>query len=76
LLRSKASGGTQENLNLSIIKAIQVPLPDAQQQRQIVMSLDALNAQLNQVKIELTSKLELLNQLKASILDSAFKGEL
>lgn len=76
LLRSKANGGTQENLNLSIIKAIRVPVPDAQQQRQIVMSLDALNAQLNQVKIELTSKLELLNQLKASNLDSAFKGEL
>ncbi|WP_288397921.1 restriction endonuclease subunit S [uncultured Acinetobacter sp.] len=76
LLRSKASGGTQENLNLSIIKAIQVPLPDIQQQRKIVLSLDALNDQVNQVKSELTSKIELLNQLKASILDSAFKGEL
>lgn len=76
LLRSKASGGTQENLNLSIIKAIQVPLPDTQQQRKIVLSLDALNDQINQVKIELTLKIELLNQLKASILDSAFKGEL
>lgn len=75
-LRSKASGGTQENLNLSIIKAIQVPLPDIQQQRKIVLSLDALNHQINQVKSEFTSKIELLNQLKASILDSAFKGEL
>jgi type I restriction enzyme S subunit len=74
VLRDKASGGTQENLNLSIVKAIQIPLPILSEQQKVVKALDTLNEQITQLKTELTAKIGMFNQLKASVLDGAFRG--
>ncbi|EMQ2878357.1 restriction endonuclease subunit S [Vibrio navarrensis] len=51
-------------------------LPPIDEQKSICESLDALVEKTNEVSKELTGKLSYLAGLKASILDSAFKGEL
>ncbi|TMX46229.1 restriction endonuclease subunit S [Vibrio sp. Hep-1b-8] len=51
-------------------------LPPIDEQKSICESLDALVEKTNEVSKELTDKLSYLAGLKASILDSAFKGEL
>ncbi|MFA0141069.1 restriction endonuclease subunit S [Vibrio kanaloae] len=51
-------------------------LPPIDEQKSICESLDALVEKTDEVSKELTGKLSYLAGLKASILDSAFKGEL
>jgi type I restriction enzyme S subunit len=50
-------------------------LPSLDEQVSICESLDALVEKTNEASIELEGKLVYLTSLKASILDSAFKGE-
>lgn len=51
-------------------------LPSIDEQRSICNSLDSLVKKTNEMSKELASKLSFLTGLRASILDSAFKGEL
>lgn len=51
-------------------------LPPVDEQKSICDSLDSLVEKTNEMSKELASKLAFLTGLKASILDSAFKGEL
>jgi type I restriction enzyme S subunit len=76
-LREKSNGGTQQNLNLSIIKNTVVPLPDDLSiQLKIVAYLDEVSAQIEQVKSAQQQKMQNLLNLKSSILDQAFHGKL
>ncbi|MEY8702341.1 restriction endonuclease subunit S [Francisella philomiragia] len=75
-LREKASGGTQANLNLTIIKNIEVPIPPLPTQQQTVEYLDSIATKVDKIKQLNEQKLENLKALKASILDKAFRGEL
>ncbi len=75
-LRKKASGGTQPNLNLTIIKKIAFPLPSITEQKRII---DKLTSLYKCVELEgniLNSQLEDLENLKSSILNYAFNGKL
>ncbi|MGL5110911.1 MAG: restriction endonuclease subunit S, partial [Vibrio ordalii] len=51
-------------------------LPPIDEQKSICESLDTLVEKTNEVSKELTGKLSYLAGLKASILESAFKGQL
>lgn len=75
-LRDKASGGTQDNLNLSIIKSIEIPIPPLDIQNQTVKYLDSIRTKVAILKQLQNDKIANLKALKASILDRAFKGEL
>ena len=75
-LRAKASGGTQANLNLSIIKNIELPLPPLKTQQKTVKYLDQVSQKIENTKAIQKEKLQNLKDLKASILDQAFKGQL
>ena len=75
-LRKKASGGTQPNLNLTIIKNIKLPLPPLNIQQKTVKYLDQISEKTQKVKSVQKEKMESLKALKASILDRAFRGEL
>jgi len=75
-IREKASGGTQPNLNLSIIKSIELPLPPLQTQQKVVAYLDEISQKLEKIKQLQKEKMAHLKALKASILDGAFRGEL
>jgi type I restriction enzyme S subunit len=52
-----------------------MPLPNLTEQQKVVEALDALNEKTTQLKTELTAKIDMFNQLKASVLDGAFRGE-
>ncbi|RUO39427.1 hypothetical protein CWE22_08990 [Pseudidiomarina aestuarii] len=53
-----------------------VSLPSYQAQQKVAKELDELALKSEQLQTEISSKIESLKHLKASILDSAFKGEL
>jgi len=75
-LRKKASGGTQANLNLTIIKKIKLPLPPLKIQQKTVKYLDEIFLHVKRVKELQKEKMQHLKALKASILDQAFRGKL
>ena len=75
-IREKASGGTQPNLNLSIIKNIELSLPPLQIQQKVVAYLDEISNKMEKIKQIQKEKMQSLKELKASILDKVFKGEL
>lgn len=53
-----------------------VSLPSYESQQKIAKELDELALKSEQLQTEISSKIDSLKHLKASILDSAFKGEL
>lgn len=63
-------------VNRSHLFKFEFYLPTIDEQKTICESLDSLVKKTNEVSKELVSKLSFLTGLKASILDSAFKGEL
>jgi len=75
-LRKKASGGTQPNLNLTIVKNIELPLPPLNIQQKTVKYLDQISEKTEKLKSVQKEKMESLKALKASLLDRAFRGEL
>jgi len=75
-LRKKASGGTQANLNLTIIKNIELPIPPLNIQQKTVQYLDQLSQKTEKLKQVQQEKMQSLKDLKASLLDRAFRGEL
>jgi type I restriction enzyme S subunit len=53
-----------------------IPLPPLPEQRRIVQKMERLSEHIDKAMTLLDQKHAFLNSLKASILDSAFKGEL
>lgn len=72
----KSKSLNQPNLSIKDLSKLEVPLPPLSEQQRVVEALDALNDKTTQLKTELTAKIDLFNQLKASVLDGAFRGEL
>ena len=75
-LDSKANAAAQKNINLKILSVIEIPVPPLKEQRDIVRKINAVDQMAVRVKAEISEKITMMQQLKASILDSAFKGEL
>ncbi|HIH5501851.1 TPA: restriction endonuclease subunit S [Proteus mirabilis] len=73
---AKASTATLPIINQKGIKALSFCAPNKQLQETICKKIDEASSFRNTVKAELNEKVELMRSLKASILDSAFKGEL
>ena len=69
-------GVTVESLKYKDFQNFKFPVPSVEQQNRIVDELSMINQLTAPVKTELVDKIEHLKNLKASILDSAFKGEL
>jgi len=70
------AGTTQPTISLSSIKEILVPTPTLAQQKSIVKKLDALSTETKKLEKIYEQKLADLDELKKSILQKAFKGEL
>ena len=71
-----ASTATLPIINQKGIKALSFCAPNKQLQETICKKIDEVSNFRSTVKAELIKKVELMRSLKASILDSAFKGEL
>ncbi|BFT31880.1 type I restriction-modification system specificity subunit [Alteromonas sp. D210916BOD_24] len=77
ILSELVKGGvTVESLKYKDFQNFKFPVPSVEQQKKIVDELSKISQLTIPVKAELVDKIEQLKQLKASILDSAFKGEL
>lgn len=69
-------GVRQKNLSLEKIKNISIPLPPLNEQQTIVRQLDALRAETQKLEAIYKKKIQDLEELKKSILQKAFAGEL
>lgn len=75
-IRAKSSGGNQPNLNLGIVKKLEIPLPDILKQKEIVKRIELSLSQLDSL-IPIVNKISSdLQKLKNSILVLAFEGKL
>lgn len=70
------SGSTQPTVSLKSIKEVEVPIPPKTEQLAIVKKLDVMHLETSRVERIYMSKLEKLDELKKSILQKAFSGEL
>ena len=75
-LESKATTTAQMNINLKVLQSIGVPLPSLETQQKTVKYLDEVSLKIEKTKAIQKEKLQNLKDLKASILDQAFKGQL
>lgn len=73
---AKASVATLPIINQKGIKALSFCAPSKPLQETICKKIDDVSSFRNSVRAKLNEKLGLMRSLKASILDSAFKGEL
>jgi len=63
-------------LNMPLIRNIEIPLPPLSEQQRIVKKLDALSAETKKLEVIYQKKINELEELKKSILQKAFRGEL
>jgi len=70
------SGMAQPKLNQTQLNKIPIPVPPTQEQKQIVAQLDALQAETKKLEEIYQKKIDNLDELKKSILQKAFAGEL
>ncbi len=75
-LYSTANGTRQANLSTATMKEIMIAIPSADKQRQLCSEFDGLEAETMKLTKIYTKKLVDLDELKKSILQKAFSGEL
>ena len=67
-----ASGGVQPNLNLSLVRAVAVPLPPGVEQIRIVSEVDRRLSLVHGVEAEVDTNLRRAARLRQSVLAAAF----
>ena len=70
--RKAASGGVQPNLNLSLVRAIAVPLPPLAEQHRIVAEADRRLSLVRVAEAQVSANLARAQRLRQSILQAAF----
>lgn len=71
-----AAGSTVRNLNIDLVKKVIIPLPNLQQQMQLVEKIENLSSETMKLERHYQEKLSKLEEVKKSILQKAFNGEL
>ena len=71
-----ASSAGQNNVSLSLIHAMPLPLPPSAEQRRIVAEVERRLSVIQQVEATVETNLERANRLRQSILKQAFSGKL
>lgn len=69
-------GAAQPNLNTTIIKDINVPLPPLAEQTRIVAEVERRLSVVEELEAVVTTNLQRATRLRQSILQKAFTGEL
>lgn len=76
-IRAKGTGATVQGIKASLLKLIEISFPKTlTEQRQIVEKLDALNEETRCLEYNYQQKLAALDELKKSLLNQAFTGQL
>ena len=71
-----AKGTTQKFVGLGYLRSFPIPLPSIKEQQAIVQKLDALRAETQKLEAVYQKKIDALDELKKSLLQKAFSGEL
>ena len=72
----EATGATIKNVSLKSMREFRVPFPPLKEQQAIVRQLDALRTETQKLEAVYQKKIADLEELKKSILQKAFAGEL
>ena len=72
----EATGATIKNVSLKSMREFKVPFPTIKQQQTIVQKFDALRTETQKLEAVYKKKIEDLEELKKSLLQKAFSGEL
>lgn len=75
-LRRLAAGGVQPNLNLSIIKAIEIPIPSSLVRAELLQLRDTLDEANGRLVRELSAASRRASGLRKSLLTAAYSGRL
>lgn len=75
-LKAKGKGSAQDNINMGTFEAQTFPFPSIDEQERIVSKLDFLSTETQRLETIYRQKIATLKQLKQSILQKAFTGEL
>lgn len=76
LIVEEGTGATVQGVKLPFIKGLQIPLPPLLDQQTIVSKLDALSTETKRLEGIYQQKLLHLEELKKSVLQKAFNGEI
>ena len=76
ILQEKGKGSAQDNINLSTFENMKFPFPDIQTQENIIAELRGFTNSKERLEKVYLTKLESLDELKKSLLQKAFSGEL
>ncbi len=76
ILQAEGKGSAQDNINLGTFEKQYFPFPDKSIQDEIVEKLDGMRKNIANLEQIYTQKLQDLDELKQSILQKAFNGEL
>ena len=71
-----AAGSTVRNLNIELASRVVLPVPPKEIQRAIVKRVECLSAETQRLTHLYEGKLAALEELKKSLLQEAFNGEL
>ena len=75
-IRAKTYGAALMQINIGDLRKILTPYPPLKEQQTIVRQLDALRAEAQKSEAVYQQKIDDLEELKKSILQKAFAGEL
>jgi len=73
---SLAAGAIVKNISGDLVKKASLPIPPLAEQEKIVVQMDILSSTAKKIEAKYIKELKNLNELKKSILQKAFAGEL
>ena len=76
LIINEGTGATVQGVKLPFVKSLNIPIPTTASQSNIVALLDTLQEQTQSLESKYQQELNSLEELKKSILQKAFEGEL
>lgn len=76
LLEKGKTGSTVKGIKSSVMKQFDIGLPGIDEQQRIIAHLDALAEHTQALEAETQDRLDHLTDLKSSVLDAAFRGQL
>jgi type I restriction enzyme S subunit len=72
----RAQGSTVQNLNSALVSDVPIPVPPRHVQEDFAKRVHTLEEEVHQLKLNLERRLDLLSNLRQSVLEAAFRGEL
>ena len=76
IMISQAGGATIKHIYITRVDKMDVPVPSLKEQQTIVQKLEAFNAETKKLETIYQQKIQDLEELKKSVLQKAFNGEL